>query len=80
METEEHFELTLHDEDAEKMVTVGDLHTFVWKKVQARNRWTEKQCSEEVGEIVECAVGLDARGDPRTRVYESVSSRVCQGN
>ena len=37
MEVEEHFALEIPDDDAEEILTAGDLHDYLWGKLQRRN-------------------------------------------
>ena len=58
MEAEMHFDLTIQDEDAEKIITVEQFHSFIWKHVD-HERWTEERCWEDLRRIISRVLEVD---------------------
>lgn len=60
---EERFGIEIPDADAERLVTVGMLHAYVWQVLQRQQRqdWMYAQAADEVRRLTAAQLGVDIR-------------------
>ena len=56
---EKEFGIRIPDAEAEKMLTVGQMHEFVWSRIEHTGEMNKEEMNQHINKVISDQVGVD---------------------
>jgi acyl carrier protein len=61
MEIEKAFEISIQDEEAQKIITVGDIYNCTWSYINKRKEANKKEMETIINQIIHDKIGVELK-------------------